>query len=182
MRTLLLALACTFTLACAGSKPKPAPAPPAPLAAAPLGSLAKAHASGDFWFTGQPKAEDLALLPALGVRTVVNLRPAKEQVDFDERTAVEGLGLTYANVPFGSPAELADSHFDEVRRLLGASRGPLLLHCASANRVGAVWIPFRVLDQGVELEAAVAEAKEIGLKSPELEAKARDYVARHAPK
>jgi hypothetical protein len=54
------------------------------------------------------------------------------------------------------------------------------LHCASANRVGAVWIPFRVLDQGIELEAAVAGAKAIGLETPEYEAKARDYVERHA--
>jgi len=36
------------------------------------------------------------------------------------------------------------------------------------------------LDEGVALEAAVTEAKTIGLKTPEFETKARDYVARKA--
>ncbi|MEQ1891624.1 MAG: protein tyrosine phosphatase family protein [Planctomycetota bacterium] len=181
MRTSALLLALLLG-ACAHTKTVTPPAPPAPLEPATLGALKKVSAAGGIWLAGQPSAEDLALLPALGVKTVINLRPAKEQADLDERAHVEGLGLAYVNVPFGSPAELNDGIFDELRRLLGATEQPLFLHCASANRVGAVWIPFRVLDQGFELEAAVAEAKSIGLKSPELEAMARDYVARHAPK
>lgn len=167
--------------ACTSAKPVTPPAPPAPVEPATLGALAKVHVAGGIYLAGQPASEDFAALPELGVRTVINLRTAKEQADFDERARVEGLGLAYVNVPFGGPGELDDAIFSEVRTRLAAP-GPMLLHCASANRVGAVWIPFRVLDQGVELEAAVAEAKSIGLKSPELEAKARDYVARHAPK
>lgn len=183
MRHLSLFAALPLLLgACAHTKTAAAPAPPAPVQPAALGNLKKVSASGGIWLAGQPSAEDFALLPGLGVKTVINLRPAKEQADLDEKAHVEGLGLAYVNVPFGSPAELNDGIFAETRRLLGATRQPFLLHCASANRVGAVWIPFRVLDQGVELEAAVAEAKAIGLKTPEYEAMARDYVARHAPK
>jgi uncharacterized protein (TIGR01244 family) len=155
---------------------------PAPVEPATLGALKRASASGGVWLAAQPSADDFELLPELGIGTVINLRPAKEQPDLDERALVEGLGLAYVHVPFGSPAELDDGIFDELRRLLGATVRPFLLHCAAANRVGAVWIPFRVLDQGVELEAAVAEAKAIGLKTPEYEALARDYVARHSPK
>jgi ubiquinone/menaquinone biosynthesis C-methylase UbiE len=55
-----------------------------------------------------------------------------------------------------------------------------MLHCGSANRVGAVWLTYRVLDQGVPIETAIEEAKTIGLRSPEYEAKARDYIHRHA--
>lgn len=186
MRSFLwLAVASLLLVACAHSKGAAAPAPrpaPVPVQPAALGALKKVSTSGDIWLAGQPSAEDLTLLPGLGVKTVINLRPAKEQVDLDEKAQVEGLGLTYVNVPFGSPAELDDGIFAELRRLLATTDQPFLLHCASANRVGAVWIPFRVLDQGVELEAAVAEAKAIGLKTPEYEAMARDYVARHAPK
>jgi uncharacterized protein (TIGR01244 family) len=178
MRTSALLLALLLG-ACAHTKTV---TPPAPLEPATLGALKKVSASGGIWLAGQPSAEDLALLPGLGVETVINLRPAKELGELDEQTLVEGLGLAYVSVPFGSPAELNDGIFDELRRLLGATAQPFLLHCASANRVGAVWIPFRVLDQGFELEAAVAEAKTIGLKTPEYEAMARDYVARHATK
>ena len=181
MRLPPLALVLSLLLcgACAHTKTA---VPPAPVEPATLGALKKVSASGGIWLAGQPSADDLALLPGLGVTTVINLRPAKEQADLDERAQVESLGLAYVNVPFGSPAELDDGIFDELRRLLGTTEPPVFLHCASANRVGAVWIPFRVLDQGVELEAAVAEAKAIGLKTPEYEAMARDYVARHAPK
>ena len=52
------------------------------------------------------------------------------------------------------------------------------MHYASARRVGAVGVPYRVLDGGIALEDAVTEAKTIGLRTPELETKARDYVAR----
>jgi uncharacterized protein (TIGR01244 family) len=165
-------------VSCIGLPATPVPEPVAP---ATLGALPKVHASGGIWLAGQPSADDLALLPELGVKTVINLRPAKEQKDFDESAAVGALGLAYVNVPFGSPAELNDGIFDELRKLLAETEQPFLLHCASANRVGAVWIPFRVLDQGIELETAVAEAKTMGLKTPEYEAMARDYVARHAP-
>jgi hypothetical protein len=53
------------------------------------------------------------------------------------------------------------------------------LHCGSSNRVGAVWLPWRVLDGGVEVEKAVAEAKPIGLKKAEYEEKALDYIKRN---
>jgi len=177
MRSLpLLALLPLVLAACAHTR---VVSPPAP---ATLGALQKVHAADGIWLAGQPSAADLALLPALGVHTVVNLRPAKEQPDFDEQALVEGLGLSYVSVPFGSPAELDDAIFTELRTLLAETEQPFLVHCASANRVGAVWIPFRVLDQGLALEAAVLEAKAIGLKTPEYEAMARDYVARHAPR
>jgi protein tyrosine phosphatase (PTP) superfamily phosphohydrolase (DUF442 family) len=86
--------------------------------------------------------------------------------------------MGFVRIPWNGPGELSDEIFDAARDQLRGAARPLFLHCGSGNRVGAVWIPYRVLDQGVELEAAVAEAKVVGLKTPEFEAKARDYVAR----
>jgi len=148
------------------------------LAPAPVGSLARAQALGDVYLAGQPSADDLALFAELGVKTVVNLRPESEPIGYDERAAAAELGLDYVNVPYNRPEQLDDALFRKGREVLGGAERPLLLHCASGNRVGALWIPWRVLDGGVELEAAVAEAKAIGLKSAELEARARDYVRR----
>ena len=53
------------------------------------------------------------------------------------------------------------------------------MHCASANRVGAVWLPYRVLDQNVPLEEALPQAQAIGLRSPEFIERAHDYIRRH---
>lgn len=154
------------------------PVSPEQLELAALGGIAKLHTLGDVWLASQPSAADLERAKESGVRTVVNLRPAGEQGDFDEESFVTGLGMTYVNLPISGAPDLSDDLLARARELLEQARRPLLVHCASANRVGAVWIPWRVLDGGLELEDAVAEAKVIGLKTPELEAKARDYVAR----
>jgi hypothetical protein len=66
-----------------------------------------------------------------------------------------------------------------VRELLRTTERPLLFHCASANRVGANWIPYRMLDQGVTWEQAVDEARAMGLRTEAYVDLARDYVARH---
>lgn len=144
-----------------------------------LGATPNVTRLGTLYFAGQPTPDDFAAIKAAGVENVINLRTEAEMAGLDEKAAVEAHGMTYASVPFNGPAGLTDEVFGSTRGLLKAVDGPTLLHCASANRVGAVWIPFRVLDQGIDLETAVAEAKAIGLRSAEYEAKARDYVARN---
>ncbi|MDF1813784.1 MAG: DUF3365 domain-containing protein, partial [Verrucomicrobiales bacterium] len=64
-----------------------------------------------------------------------------------------------------------------VRATLQTAPRPLLLHCGSSNRAGAVWLAARALDQGVELEKAVEDAKLVGLKKEAYEEKARAYIA-----
>ena len=66
---------------------------------------------------------------------------------------------------------------DRTREVLSDhERKPILVHCASANRVGAVWLAHRVLDDGLAYEAALAEAKTVGLKAPALEQRAKEYI------
>jgi uncharacterized protein (TIGR01244 family) len=191
---LVLALPAVLALACASpaveerpapaaaarSTPAPAPAPALAdvLAPATCGAMQKVHELDGVYTAGQPTAEDLDAAREAGIRTVIDLRRADEKRGYDEAAAVAEAGLAYVLLPFNGPAELNDAIFDRARELLRTAERPLLLHCASANRVGAVWIPYRVLEAGIALDAAVAEAKTIGLKTPEYEALARDYVAR----
>jgi SAM-dependent methyltransferase len=91
---------------------------------------------------------------------------------------MEAAGLQYIQVPFGGPETLTDDVFGRVRELLRDTRSPTLLHCGSANRVGAVWLAHRVLDQGVPIEDAVADAKRVGLRNAEFEKLAREYIRR----
>ena len=127
---------------------------------------------------GQPAADHVAALAKAGFTTVLDLRAADEERGFDEGAAMKSSGLRYVRVPV-TPATLDDSVFVEVRRLMTETGGKgVFVHCASGNRVGAVLIPWLVLDQGWDIERAVSTARAGGLKSAELEAKARDYVAR----
>jgi protein tyrosine phosphatase (PTP) superfamily phosphohydrolase (DUF442 family) len=52
---------------------------------------------------------------------------------------------------------------------------PVYIHCASANRVGAVWAIKRVVQDGWSREDAIAEAQGIGMKSPVM----LDFVQRY---
>lgn len=61
---------------------------------------------------------------------------------------------------------LTDAVFDETRAwLTDDGKKPLLLHCHSANRVGAIWLAHRVLDDGLMLAAAEREATLVGLNT-----------------
>jgi uncharacterized protein (TIGR01244 family) len=148
------------------------------LTPAVCGKIARVHALGDVYLAGQPTPEDLAEAKKIGITTVINLRPDAEIKDFSEREAVEAAGLAYVHIPFAGADDVTDAVFDRARQQLKAAQRPILLHCASANRVGAVWLPYRVLDAGLTWDAALAEAKTIGLRTAALEAKAKDYVER----
>ena len=143
------------------------------------GEVSPLHMVGELHLAGQPTEEDLILGHLRGISTIINLRPSSEDFGFDEERVAGELGMTYIQLPVGSPDDLDAAFFDKLRALLRESDGQVLVHCKSANRVGAAWLPWRVLDQGVDLETATAEAKSIGMRSPALEQRARAYIAAH---
>lgn len=142
------------------------------------GTITKLHTYKGVFLASQPSPADFEQAKQGGVKTVINLRNASEQKDFNEKAFIEGLDLTYHNAPFGSPDELTDTKFEEVRSLLREAERPILLHCSSANRVGAVWLAYRVLDEGATIDQATQEAQTVGLKLPVLKNKALDYIQR----
>ena len=128
---------------------------------------------------GQPPQQAWSELAAAGFKTVIDLRPEEEPRGYDEPTAVERAGMAYVRLPV-TPATLGDSQFDELRALLrDPERRPALVHCASANRVGALMLPYLVLDEHRPPEEAMRVAQRVGLRSAEYAAQAMDYVARH---
>ncbi|MBI1379739.1 MAG: hypothetical protein GC161_01480 [Planctomycetaceae bacterium] len=164
-------------------EPTPAHAPVAPavreatLEPVPWKATAKVHRFGDLYLASQPQASDLNQAQADGVRCVLDFRPEGEDRGYDEGALLAELGVPRTIVGFASAEELTDDVFDRARVALAEMPRPLLVHCGSANRVGAVWIVYRTLDLGVDLEQAVTEAKTIGLRAPALEQRAREYVA-----
>ena len=148
---------------------------PAPIRSAELGDTVNVHSSGTLYFAGQFTETDIAVLKAAGVKRVITLRTDGE-IDWDEEAALKAADIEYVAIPFRTPESLTDGVFDSVRMLLAEQGSTTLFHCGSANRVGAAWLPYRVLDEGVPLETAVAEAEVIGLRTEEYLDKARRYI------
>ena len=124
----------------------------------------------------QPSAAQLQALARAGVGTVVDLRAANESRGFDEAAVVAEAGMTYQPIPV-TPQTLGAAEFDAVRAVL-RERGdrPVLVHCASANRVGALLIPYLVLDEGRAPDEALRIATAVGLRSDDLAQAAFAYV------
>lgn len=181
----LVPMAALLCLAACGGEAKPVEAAQGALPVTETlepyewGKIARLNTLGGVFLASQPAPDDFRTAKDDGIKTVVDLRPSGENTEFDEPGLVAELGMEYVNAGFASPDTLTDAIFAQVRTILtDDAKKPILLHCKSANRVGAVWIAHRVLDDDLTWDAALAEAKTIGLKSPPLEAVAKLYVTR----
>ncbi|TAK46961.1 MAG: phosphatase [Xanthobacteraceae bacterium] len=105
----------------------------------------------------------VAELKALRFAAIIDLRMSEEGTA-GEQQAVEAAGLRYANIPISAAAP-TEAQLDQFARLVedGANH-PLLVHCASANRVGALWTHYLVQRKGVPFALAVEEGRAIGLQ------------------
>ena len=123
----------------------------------------------------------MAALKKEGYVSVINLRLASEEganVDAG-RAAAQAAGLKYIHLPFNAAApdsKVVDSFLTAVAE---KSNQPVFIHCGSANRVGAVWMIKRVLQDKWTVDRATVEAEAIGLTSPQLKAFATDYIVKH---
>jgi Uncharacterized protein conserved in bacteria len=128
---------------------------------------------------GQPDAAAWGELARAGFKSVIDLREASEPRGHDEAAEVARAGLRYFLLPV-SHQSLRDRQFDELREFLrDPANRPALVHCQSANRVGALMIPYLALDAHIPLDKARQMADVIGLRSPDYAALALDYVRRH---
>ncbi len=143
-----------------------------------VGSTKRVHRIGEesLYVASQPGMGDFDEIQSRGIKTVINLRRPEETPEMNEEKTVTGLGMTYVNPGFSSPDALSTEIFDTVREQLRSAERPLFLHCSSANRASATWLPYRVLDQDVSLDQAVKEAETMGLRSPALKKKALEYI------
>ncbi len=118
----------------------------------------------DLATAGQPSPEALAKLKEMGFKTVINLRTEREGAKA-EQEAVEAAGLRYVWVPV-TPETFSAADVRKVASVLDDKKAaPVLLHCSSANRVGALWAVLEA-ERGKSLEAAEAEGRSLGLTSP----------------
>lgn len=117
---------------------------------------------------GQPTEAVLREAAAAGIEVIVNVRGVDEDPGFDEEALAAELGLTYLRVPIAGPQALTPENvllFDAVLKQIGDRQS--LMHCASGNRVGALYALHASRYDGLEPDAAIEVGKAHGLKGLE---------------
>jgi len=117
---------------------------------------------------GQPSAQHIHEAKQQGVRTVINLRPPTEPCEFDEAALVTSLGMRYVNLPIAGPVDLTVANAQKLAAALAAAGDcATLVHCASSNRVGALFALKAHFLDGLSIEEAVAIGRDAGLTAME---------------
>lgn len=130
---------------------------------------------------GQPDPRHLEALAAAGSGVVLDIRDPMEPRGFDEAGYASRLGLEYVNVPVSS-GTLSDETLERILAVVrGAGSRTVFFHCGSGNRVAGALIPWFILDQGMDEEAAIEQAMRIGLRSAEMLQWGLEYARRKAP-
>jgi uncharacterized protein (TIGR01244 family) len=116
---------------------------------------------------GQPEASAWSTLAAHGVTTVINLRPQTEMGERDEAGEVTRAGMVYREIPVADAAEITEAKARELWTLLQQTKGDVLVHCSSGNRVGALLAVGAATAGGETPEAALELGKRAGLTRAE---------------
>jgi uncharacterized protein (TIGR01244 family) len=130
---------------------------------------------------GATTPEAFPELKKLGFTSIVNLRREQEPgADIPgAKTAAAAAGLKYIHIPFDSSnpdPKIADTF---IAAVTDKANQPVYIHCASANRVGALWLIKRAMVDGWDVPRATEEAVTIGLTNEGLKKFAIGYVESH---
>ncbi|MFQ5790772.1 MAG: beta-lactamase hydrolase domain-containing protein [Acidobacteriota bacterium] len=124
---------------------------------------------------GQPTPEGLRKVKDAGFKTILNLRTPREG-STEEAEPVEALGLSYINIPI-TPDSITDEKVARFSDIVNdPANKPLLIHCASSNRVGGMWYIHRAMVDHLDEQQGIHEARKTGLRSPILEDIVIEYV------
>lgn len=112
--------------------------------------------------SGVIREHGLEQLQGLGFKSILDLRTQAEGTDAERKSATD-LGFSYANIAIGKEAPTAHQISLFSNWVENSDHYPLLIHCASANRVGTLWAMYRIT-RGVPLEEAILEGRTIGMQ------------------
>ena len=113
---------------------------------------------------GQPTDADLNAAAASGYAMVISLRPDDETTgDDSEKALVERLGMRFVRIPVGGAEDLTEAAVHELDEALSSASGPVLIHCSSGNRSGALLGLRAYIIGGVSGDEAVSIARGGGM-------------------
>jgi len=116
---------------------------------------------------GQPSLQDLKRLADSGTRVVINLRTKGEFKRFDEKSAVEELGMSYVSIEIDGSDGITEHNARKLDEALNNLAQPALVHCASSNRVGGLLAYREFKFQNKTAAEAIEFGKKSGMSSTE---------------
>ncbi|WP_421654360.1 beta-lactamase hydrolase domain-containing protein [Leptothermofonsia sp. ETS-13] len=128
---------------------------------------------------GQPTPDDLQQAAQEGYKSVLNLRsPQEEGALSDEQQQAEAAGLQYVNLPV-RPDALSQEQTDQIMNQIDQLPKPLLTHCKSGLRSGAMALMYAATCEGLSAEATMEKGKRMGFdceSSPQMKQFFQQYV------
>ena len=103
---------------------------------------------------GQPDVAALESLADSGYAAVIDLRRPEEERGIDEQAEVERLGMSYVSIPVDGADGVTYENAELLNQILGETEGPVLIHCGSGNRAGAL-LSLREKLNGADNETAL---------------------------
>ncbi len=130
-----------------------------------LNAPATCHPVAGVTACGLPSREDLEEAKSQGARTILNLC-APGEVPFDEQRTAEALGLRYYALPIRGPADFTKANATRFSEIVGtATNHPIVVHCASGNRAGALFALKAFFVDGDTIEDSLEKGRAAGLTS-----------------
>ncbi|MDP1558121.1 MAG: protein tyrosine phosphatase family protein [Nitrosomonas sp.] len=131
----------------------------------PFGSQAPAvknynRATSQIATSGIIGEEGIKVLAVHGFKTIIDLRTEAEGTH-EEKLAVEATGMRYVNIPVTGTG-INDDQLTAFTKTIEATQTPVLVHCGSGNRAGALWATYRI-SKGVAPEIALEEGRTAGM-------------------
>jgi uncharacterized protein (TIGR01244 family) len=111
---------------------------------------------------GQPTPGQLERARELGYKTVINLRQPEEK-DSTDPELVRQLGMTYVSIPISGPPDMTEEKARALAEAMAAAESPVMVHCASGNRVGGLFAMKAYYVDGMNPEEALAVGKAAGM-------------------
>lgn len=165
LRILMIALLAVAVTACGSWRGSRDSSAAAPLVVDRGGLPAVAslrQVESDVYSAGQPSAEELAAYAGAGITTVIDLRGDDEDRGYDELGAALDLGLDYVTLPIDGVDAMTPSAVAAFTDAIDRARGPVLVHCRSGSRVGAM-MALRAARQGASVDEAMRKGIAAGM-------------------
>ncbi len=109
--------------------------------------LGEVHPVDGVTSAGQPDEAGFSVFAEEGYVAVIDIRTEGEDRGLDEPSVVADLGMEYVSMPIGRD-DITIEKAEELGSLLAHYDEPVLVHCGSANRVGALFALKAFSDTG----------------------------------
>jgi uncharacterized protein (TIGR01244 family) len=135
-----------------------------PEAIAALGVTRVAEPQPGLITAAQPTREQVDGLRTMGYRTFISLRQPSEEGAGWEEVGLVSEGVEFSRIPISGATDLTRENVEALDRLLDAAGDdPVVLYCASSNRVGALLALRAYWLDGADADAALALGRAAGL-------------------